>query len=125
MKGAVMAHYETHIGKVADSTFAIGDRSAAYGSVPIDPKYRDVAQRLTDLIGVLAEYGDTTKSMMKIRDLADEAQDEVHSASPDKQCIRRLLASMRAVLVKAGPGIVGAGALAEAITKIADAIQHL
>jgi hypothetical protein len=32
---------------------------------------------------------------------------------------------MRAVLQKAGPGVVGAGAVADAVAKIAGAIQHL
>ena len=120
-----MAHYEIRINEVTGSVFAIGEKSSAYGSVTAGSEYQDVAQRLAELTAVLDGYGDTAEGVAEMRELVDDAQREVHSASPDKQRIRRLLASMRAVLVKAGSGIVGAGAVAEAIAKIADAIQHL
>ena len=120
-----MAHYETHIGKVTNSTFAVGENAAAYSGVPADPKYQDLARRLDELVGLLAENVDVTNEMAEMRSLAGEAQSEVIEAPPDKQRLQRLLGSMRAVLQKAGPGVVGAGAVADAVAKIAGAIQHL
>jgi hypothetical protein len=124
-EGDAMARYETNINKVTGSTFAIGDNASALGSISVNPEYQEIARRLTDLIHLIREYDETDQGITDIRALAHEAQGEVNSAQPDKQRIRRVLDRMQTALNKVGPGIVGIGALADAITKIAGAIQHL
>lgn len=120
-----MSRYETNIGKVTRSTFAIGENASASGSISVAPEYHEAARRLADLIDLISEYGNTTQDVGEIRDLAHEAQREVTSAHPDKQRIRRAVGRMQAALSKVGPGIISIGALADAVAKIAGAIQHV
>jgi hypothetical protein len=125
MKVGIMADYKINIDKVTDSTFAIGEGASAYGSISVDPEYEEAARRLSDLIHLISEEGNTTQGMAEIRALAYEAQREVNSGRPDKQHIRKVLDRMQAALKKVGPGIVSIGAVADAIAKIAGAIQHV
>lgn len=120
-----MAHYETNIGKVSHSAFAIGENASTSGSISVAPEYQEIARRLADLIDLITEYSNTTQEIGEIRDLAHEAQGEVNSAQPDRQRIRRVIDRMQAALNKAGPGIISIGALADAVAKIAGAIQHV
>jgi hypothetical protein len=117
-----MNTYETHIGKVDNSTFAIGEKVRAETKISrLDRD--DIAETLQMLIGIVSKYTDPAAG--EVLDLAQAASDELSADKPEKGVFRRLADATRKMIDKLGPGIIEASALADAVAKISDMIRHL
>lgn len=117
-----MSTYETHIGKVDNSTFAIGENARA--ETKIGRRDRDdIAETLRILLGIVSKYTDPAAG--EVLDLAQAASHEISVDKPEKEVFQRLADATRKMMDKLGPGIIEAGALADAVAKITDMIHHL
>jgi hypothetical protein len=117
-----MSSYETHIGKVDNSTFAIGEKARAEAKV--SRRDRDnIAETLKVLLGIVSEYTDPAAD--EVLYLAQAASHEISADKPEKEVFRRLADATRKMMDKLGPRIIEAGVLADAVAKISDMIRHL
>ncbi|HEX3955850.1 MAG TPA: hypothetical protein VHZ03_04370 [Trebonia sp.] len=117
-----MSSYETHIGKVSKSAFAIGDNVRVDGT--FDQRARDdMADALRELLGIVSNYRDPAAA--EVMDLVLSATREIGADKPQKEVFRRLSDATRKMVDRLGPGIIEAGALAEAVARISDLIRHL
>jgi hypothetical protein len=114
--------YETHIGKVEKSTFAIGDQAKAEGKFG-DHDRDDMAETLRVLLSIISKYTDPAAD--EVRGLALEASREIRADKPRKEIFRRLADATREMIDKLGSSLIEAGALADAVAKISDLIHHL
>lgn len=117
-----MSNYEARIGKVVNSTFAIGENARAeakFGSRDLG----DMADALKLLRSIVSNYTDSTA--YDVLELAVAASHEITANEPEKEVFRRLADATRKMMRKLGPSIVEAGALAEAVAKISDLIRHM
>jgi hypothetical protein len=117
-----MSTYETRIGQVVNSTFAIGDNAKAEEKFA-RPDRDEMAEALRVLVDIVSRYTDPAAE--EVLDLADAASREIDADQPRKEVFRRLADATRTMMTKLGSGIIGAGALADAVTKITDLIHHL
>jgi hypothetical protein len=117
-----MSTYETHIGNVDNSVFAIGENPKAEGKF-VRHDRDDMAETLKVLLSIISEY--TDPAACEVRDLALAATREVSANKPKKEVFQRLVDATRKLMNKLGPGIVEAGALTDAVAKISDLIHHL
>lgn len=117
-----MSTYETHIGKVDNSTFAIGENAKA--EVKSGSRDRDdMAEALSVLSAIVRKYTDPTAD--EVLDLALAASHEISADKPEKEVFRRLADATRKMMDKLGSRIIEAGVLADAVAKISDVIHHL
>lgn len=117
-----MSTYETHIGKVDNSTFAIGEKAKAEGKS--GDRYRDdMAETLRVLLGIISKYTDPAAD--EVRGLALDASREISADKPKKEVFRRLADATRDMMDKLGSRLIEAGALADAVAKISGLIHHL
>jgi hypothetical protein len=117
-----MSSYETRIGQVHNSVFAIGDQASARGR--LDRIDRDEGSRAVQvLLGILSKYSDPVA--LDAASLARAASREITAEKPDKSLFQRLADATRAVLENLGPGIAEVGALADAVSKVSDLVRHL
>jgi hypothetical protein len=117
-----MSTYETHIGKVDNSVFAIGENAQAKGKTSNRDR-DDMAQTLGVLLDIVSKYNDPVA--YEVKDLTLAASREVSSGKPERDVFRRLADATRKMMDKLGPGIIEAGALADAVAKISDLARHL
>jgi hypothetical protein len=117
-----MSTYETHIGNVDNSVFAIGDKARAGGTYD-RPDRDDMAQTLRVLVDIVSKYTDPTAH--EVLKLAHVASGEISADKPEKEIFRRLTDAIRKMMDKLGSSIIEAGALADAVAKIGDVIHHL
>lgn len=117
-----MSSYEIRIKEIRGSTFAIGDNAAVGGaSAALD---RDgLKEALAVLLGVVGRLPEPEAD--EVLDLACDARGEIRAAEPDKDVFRRLVDATRTMMASLGSRIVEAGALADAVAKIADLTRHL
>jgi hypothetical protein len=117
-----MSSYEIRIKEIRGSTFAIGDNATAgETTAPLD---RDgVKEALAVLLGIVSRLSESPAD--EVLDLACAARGEIKAAEPDKDVFRRLIDATRAMMASLGSKIVEAGALADAVAKIADLTRHL
>jgi hypothetical protein len=117
-----MSSYEIRIKEIRGSTVAFGDNAKAVAG-PDAVDHEGVAEALRVLLGIVARYpGPETDEVL---DLACAARGEIKAAKPDKAVFRRLVDATRTMLDALGSKIVEAGALAEAVARIADLTRHL
>jgi hypothetical protein len=117
-----MSSYETRIGKVSKSAFAIGDNATVEGT--FDQRARDdMAGTLRELLGVVSKYDDPAAA--EVMDLVLSASREIGADKPQREVFRRLSDATRKMMDKLGSRIIEAGALAEAVARIGDLIRHL
>jgi uncharacterized protein YqeY len=117
-----MSSYETHIGKVDNSTFAIGQNARAEAKFSRGDR-DDMAETLKELLVIVSKYTDPAAD--EVLHLAQAATYEISADKPKKEVFRRLADATRKMMNKLGPGITQAGALADAVAKISDMIRHL
>jgi hypothetical protein len=124
-----MSSYEIRINEIRGSTFAIGDNATAGGtSTPLD---RDgMKDALAVLLGIVSglpkpKPDEPDSGADEVLDLACIARGEIKAAEPDKAVFRRLVDATRKLMDALGPKIIEAGALADAVAKIADLTRHL
>jgi hypothetical protein len=117
-----MSSYETRIGNVDNSVFAIGDSATAEGKFARHDR-DDMAEYLKVLLSIISKYTDPTA--YEVRDLALAATREISANKPEKEVFQRLVDATRKLMNKLGSSIVEAGALADAVAKISDLIHHL
>jgi hypothetical protein len=117
-----MSSYEIRIKEVHGSTVAIGDHAKASGAPgPLD---RDaMTSALEVLLGIVGSYDEPEAKA--VRDLARAAQGELEAPKPRKEVFRRLVDATRTMTAALGSKIVQAGALADAVSKVADLMRHL
>jgi hypothetical protein len=117
-----MGTYETHIGEVSNSAFVVGEKGKAevnFGR----PDRDDIAEPLRVLIGIVSKYAHPVAD--EVLELAVAARREMGAEKPEKQVFQRLTEATRKMIDKLGASLVEAGALADAVTRISDAIHHL
>jgi hypothetical protein len=114
--------YETHIGKVDKSAVAIGENASAEVKFGRDDR-DDMLEALKVLLSISSQYTDPAAS--EVRDLALAATREMGADKPERDVFRRLVDATRKLMNRLGSGVVGAGALADAVAKISDLIHHL
>jgi hypothetical protein len=117
-----MSTYETHIGKVEKSTFAIGEKAKAEGKFG-DHDRDDMAETLRVLLGIVNKY--TGPAADEVQGLAFDASREISKDKPKKEVFRRLADATRKMIDQLGSSLIEAGALAAAVAKISDLIHHL
>lgn len=117
-----MSTYETRIGQVVNSTFAIGDNAKAEAKF-IGRDRDEMAEALRVLVDIVSRYTDPAAN--EVLGLADAASREIDADKPDKDVFRRLADATRTMMTKLGSSVIGAGALADAVTKITDLMHHL
>lgn len=117
-----MSSYETHIGKVDNSVFAIGDNAEAKGTFS-DRDRDDMEKILKELLATVSRYTDPVAA--EVRDLTLDASREIGAGKPERDVFRRLAEATRRLMERLGPAVIGAGALADAADKISDLIRHL
>jgi hypothetical protein len=117
-----MSTYETHIGNVDNSAFAVGENAKAEGRF-VRHDRDDMVETLKVLLSIISKYTDPTA--YEVRDLAVAATREISANKPEKEVFQRLVDATRKLMNKLGPSIVEAGALADAVAKISDLIHHL
>jgi hypothetical protein len=117
-----MSSYEIRIKEIHGSTFAIGDNASAGGApAPLD---RDgLREALAVLLGIVGRLEESAAD--EVLDLACDARGEIRAAEPNKDVFRRLVDAAKAMMAALGSRIVEAGALADAVEKIADLTRHL
>jgi hypothetical protein len=116
-----MSTYETHIGSVDNSVFAIGENAKAKG-IPGNRNRDDIAQTLRILLDIASKYNDPVAR--EVKDLTVAANSEIRSGNPERDIFRRLTDATRKMMDKLGPGVIEAGALADAVVKISDLVHH-
>lgn len=117
-----MSTYETHIGNVDKSVFAIGEKAKAEGNFGRRDR-EDMAETLRVLLGIAGKYSDS--EAVEVHDLALAASREISADKPEKEVFRRLADATKKMMNKLGPSVIEAGALAEAVARISDMIRHL
>ena len=117
-----MSTYETHIGNVDNSVFAIGESAKAEGKF-VRHDRDDMVEHLKVLLSIISEYTDPTA--YEVRDLALAATREISADKPEKEVFRRLVDATRILISKLVSSSVEAGAPADAVAKISDLIHHL
>lgn len=117
-----MSTYETHIGSVDNSVFAIGENAKAKGRTG-SRNHDDMTQALRMLLDIASKYNDPVAC--EVKDLTLAASREISSGKPERDVFRRLVDATRKMMDKLGPGLIEAGALADAAAKISDLIHHL
>jgi hypothetical protein len=117
-----MSTYETHIEKVDNSVFAIGENARAEGN-PGNRNRDDMTEALRILLDIVSKYNDPVA--YEVKDLTLAASREVSSGNPERDVFRRLADATRKMIDKLGPGVIEAGALADAVAKISDLVHHL
>jgi hypothetical protein len=117
-----MSKYETHFGKVENSTFAIGKNAKAEGKSS-GRDLDDLTETLRVLLDIVSKYNDP--AAYEVKNLALAAGREISSGKPEKEVFRRLADATRKLLDKLGPSVIEAGALADAVAKISELIRHL
>lgn len=120
-----MSNYETRIKQVVNSTFAIGDNAKAETKLARrDRGDRDeMAEAVRVLVDIVSRYTDPAAD--EVLDLAQAASRELDADKPAREVFRRLADATRAMMTKLGSSVIGAGALADALTKITDLLRHL
>ena len=117
-----MSNYETRIEQVVNSTFAIGDNAKA--EAKLARRDRDeMAEAVRVLVDIVSRYTDPAAD--EVLDLAQAASRELDADKPAREVFRRLADATRAMMTKLGSSVIGAGALADALTKITDLLRHL
>ena len=117
-----MSSYEVRINEIHRSNVAIGDNATA-GGTPAALDRDGLREALTVLLGIVSRL--TEPPAEEVLDLACAARGEIKAAEPDKAVFRRLVDATRAMMASLGSKIVEAGALADAVAKIADLTRHL
>lgn len=116
-----MSTYESHIGSVVNSTFAIGENARAQsGPHPGDD---DLVKALNTLLRIVTQYSDP--AAIEVKDLALAASREVSAGEPKRETFRQLAEAARRLMSKLGSGLIEASALADAVGKISDVVRHL
>src|ERR1700761_313088 len=106
-----MSNYEIRIGKVSESSFAIGENAQAHGQAQLSQRDRDdLGAALLVVLGIAASYEDA--AAVEVVKLARAAKREVAADQPGKGPFQRLAAAAGVWARKLGPGLVEAGALA-------------
>lgn len=118
----MVSTYKTHIGKVDNSVFAIGDGAEAKGTFS-DRDRDDIAETLNELLAIVGKYTDPVAE--EVRCLTLDASREIGSGKPERDVFRRLAEATRKLMEKLGPGVIEAGALADAAARLGDLIRHL
>lgn len=117
-----MSTYETSIGDVHNSTFAIGKKAMAVGNSGRLER-DDMAAALSVVLGIVGKY--TGPAADEVLDLAVAARREISAEKPEQEIFRRLVDATRKMMDKLGSRIIEAGALADAVAKIGDLVRHL
>ena len=117
-----MSTYETHFGNVEGSNFAIGDNARAEGTFSRRDR-DDMTETLRELLRIASKYTDPAAE--EVRGLTLDASREIGSGKPERDVFRRLAEATRRLMEKLGPGVIEAGALADAVAKLADLVRHL
>jgi hypothetical protein len=124
-----MSSYEVRINEIHRSNVAIGDNATASGtSAPLN---RDgMKEALEVLLGIVStlpkpKADEPDSGADEVLDLACVARGEIKAAEPDKAVFRRLVDATRKMMDTLGSKIIEAGALADAVAKIADVARHL
>lgn len=117
-----MSSYETHIGRVDKSTFAIGDNAKAVGTSSHEDG-GDMMEALSVLIGIVSKYAGP--DVDEVLGMALAARQEVIAEKPDKKLLQRLTEATRKMMEKLGSSVVEVGALADAVAKISNMVHHL
>jgi hypothetical protein len=116
-----MGTYETNIGKVDNSIFAIGEKARAEGKISRRDR-DDMTDTLKLLLRIVSRYTDPAAD--EVMDLALAASQEISADKPEREVFQRLVDATRKMMHKLGPSVIEAGALADAVTKISDLIHH-
>ena len=124
-----MSSYEVRINEIHRSNVAIGDHATA-GATPTAPDRDEMKAALTVLLAIVTrlpepQEGEPDSWAGEVLDLACAALGEIKAAEPDKDVFRRLVDATRKMMVTLGSKIIEAGALADAVAKIADLTRHL
>ncbi|HXO47866.1 MAG TPA: hypothetical protein VN897_11370 [Mycobacterium sp.] len=124
-----MSSYEVRINEIHRSNVAIGDHATA-GGTPAPPDRDEMKAALTVLLAIVTrlpepQEGEPDSGAGEVLDLACAARGEIQAAEPDKDVFRRLVDATRKMMVALGSKIIEAGALADAVAKIADLTRHL
>lgn len=124
-----MSSYEVHINEIHRSNVAIGDDATA-GGTQAPPDRDEMKAALTVLLAIVTrlpepQEGEPDSGAGEVVDLACAARGEIKAAEPDKDVFRRLVDATRNMMVTLGSKIIEAGALADAVAKIADLTRHL
>jgi hypothetical protein len=117
-----MSTYETHIGNVDNSTFAIGENARAQGTVHRRDR-DDLVEAVGTLLSIVTRY--TDPAAVEVQNLALAARREISAEKPRKEPFRRLTEAAQKLMGKLGSSLIEAGALADAVGKISDVIHHL
>jgi hypothetical protein len=124
-----MSSYEVRINKIHRSNVAVGDNATAGGiSAPLN---RDgMKEALEALLGIVStlpkpKADEPDSGADEVLDLACVARGEIKEAEPDKAVFRSLVDATRKMMDTLGSRIIQAGALADAVAKIADLTRHL
>ncbi len=116
-----MDSYETNIGRVDNSVFAIGRNARAQGR--IERQDHDLAEALQTVLSVVREY--TDPAAIEATGLSMAAIRQIEAGQPEKDVFARLVDAARKVLGNLGAGLAEAGTLAEAVTRISEVTRHL
>lgn len=124
-----MSSYEVRIDQIHRSNVAIGDHATA-GGTPAPQDRDEMKTALAVLLAIVArlpapDEDEPDPGAEEVLDLACVARGEIKAAEPDKAVFRRLVDATRKLMDTLGPKIVEAGALADAVAKIADLTRHL
>jgi hypothetical protein len=124
-----MSSYEVRIDQIHRSNVAIGDHATA-GGTPATQDRDEMKAALAVLLAIVArlpepEEDEPDSGADEVLDLACAARGEIKSAEPDKAIFRRLVDATRKLMDTLGAKLVEAGALADAVAKIADLTRHL
>jgi hypothetical protein len=107
---------------IKDSIYAIGDHARAEGTFT-GRDADEMAEVLGALLAIVSQYTDPAAA--EVRKLTLAASREIGSGKPERDVFRRLAEATRRLMEKLGPGVIEAGALADAAAKLGDLIRHL
>lgn len=117
-----MNSYEAHFGNVDKSVIAIGENAKAEGYFGTRER-DDMAETLSVLLGIVRRYTDPAAD--EVFNLALAANREIRADKPQKDVFQRLVDATRKMMKRLGSSVIGAGELADAVTRISELIRHL
>lgn len=121
-----MSDYNVEVGgDVIGASISIGDNARSGAVISGDPVRQHAIRALDEFIAAVRNCDAHTPGVTEVQDDVAEVKREVAASNPDKRAIRERLTRIQAWLAAIGSAVIGAGALADALDKIWDAIGHL